>query len=112
MRIDMNEVSPALPLRQYTTGTNQTDSFEARLELACKTQEDKELREACQEFESIFLYQMIRAMRATIPRSDFFGSSYGRDVFESMLDEQYAQEMSQTESIGLGELIYQQLSAK
>ncbi|KAB2952595.1 flagellar biosynthesis protein FlgJ [Heliorestis acidaminivorans] len=76
------------------------------------SEEDKKLRELCQEFESIFIYQMLKSMRNTIDRSDLIPESPGRQIWESMLDEEYAKEMAKKEDLGLARLLYQDLSGQ
>jgi len=70
----------------------------------------KELMKACQDFESIFLNIMLQEMRNSVPKDDLTEKSFGRDIFESMLYEKYADEMAKTNSVGLAKIIYDQLS--
>jgi flagellar protein FlgJ len=70
------------------------------------------LYEACQALEAVFINQMLQAMRATVPENAFIGDSFATDTFQSMLFEEYAKTMSQTESFGIARALYQQLSAQ
>lgn len=70
----------------------------------------KELMKACQDFESIFLNIMLQEMRNTVPKDELTEQSLGKDIFESMLYEKYADEMAKSNSIGLAKIIYDQLS--
>ncbi|NLU49217.1 MAG: flagellar biosynthesis protein FlgJ [Syntrophomonadaceae bacterium] len=83
--------------------------FQKALDKAIQEKNDRKLLQACQELESILLYQVIRAMRATVPRTGFFGSSFGGEVFESMLDEEYARNMAKSGATSLAEVLYRQL---
>lgn len=87
---------------------SKADSFARTLEAAQK--DDKELYKTCQELESVFISKVLDSMRAAIPRSDFISRGFADDVFESMLYDEYAQKISQTNSIGLAQILYQQLS--
>ncbi|MCR4400589.1 MAG: rod-binding protein [Syntrophomonadaceae bacterium] len=89
--------------------TARAESFARRLQDEAARADDAKLREACRDLESVFLYQLITAMRATIPRSGFLDTSYGQQVFESMLDEEYARTMAHSGCTGLGDTIYRQL---
>ncbi len=73
--------------------------------------EDVKLRKACRDFESLLVQQMLSKMRASIPKSDLFGSKDKEEIFQGMLDEQYATQMSESGAIGLGDTIYAQLAA-
>ena len=68
------------------------------------------LRKVCQDFESLLIGQMLKSMRETVPKSDVFGSREKEEIFQSMLDEQTAIEMSKTGALGLAEMLYSQLS--
>ena len=70
---------------------------------------DDKLREACSEFESIFLHHLIRSMRDAGPKSDLLDSGFASDLYKDMLDEQFARDAAKTNSFGLGDLLYYQL---
>ena len=63
------------------------------------------------EFEAIFIQQMLKTMRKTSLESDFIKKSEGEKIFRSMLDEQYAILSAKSGRLGLGEMIYQQLKS-
>ncbi len=63
-----------------------------------------ELYRACQQFESIFLLQLWRAMQRTIPRSQQTLN------YEEMFDFTFAEYLSMQGSLGIAEQLYQQLS--
>ena len=73
--------------------------------------DDAKLREASNEFEAIFIQQMLKTMRKTSLESDFIKKSEGEKMFRSMLDEQYAILSAKSGRLGLGEMIYQQLKS-
>ncbi|HHW47945.1 MAG TPA: flagellar biosynthesis protein FlgJ [Clostridiaceae bacterium] len=86
------------------------DDFEKRLQDAVKNKDEKELKKVCREFEGIILDMMYKQMKATVPRSTFLPSDPGREIFESMLDEQLMSEASKRGSFGLADMLYKQLS--
>ena len=73
--------------------------------------EDTKLREAANEFEAIFIQQMLKSMRKTSLDSNLLPKSEGEKIFRSMLDEQYAKLSAKSGSLGLGHMIYQQLKS-
>ncbi len=77
--------------------------------LPASPQQDDQLLTACNEFEAVFTQQMLSAMRQASFESELVPKSSGEKVFESMLDEQRAQQMASTGSLGLGRMIYEQL---
>ena len=74
--------------------------------------EETKLREAANDFEAIFVQQMLKTMRKTSLESNFIQKSEGEKYFRSMLDEHYAQLTAKSGSLGLGEMIYKQLISK
>ena len=73
--------------------------------------DDTRLREASNEFEAIFIQQMLKTMRKTSLESNFIKKSEGEKIFRSMLDEQYAILSAKSGRLGLGKMIYQQLKS-
>lgn len=65
------------------------------------------IREAAKQFEALFMRELMKSMRETTMKSDMFDSPMG-DMGTSMLDEQYALQMSGMPG-GLSELIAKQL---
>lgn len=74
-----------------------------------KIKKDQELREVASEFESLFITQMMKVMRESVPDSDLVEKSNGEKVFRSMLDQEYSKIAAQSGKFGIGEMIYQQL---
>lgn len=68
------------------------------------------LREATRELEGYFVTQLLRAMRRTVPESTLLGGGEGQRLFREMLDEEIARQAASHSTLGLGELLYQQLA--
>lgn len=73
--------------------------------------DDAGLRKACQDFESLLTARLLQAMRATVPKSDFFGSEDSEAVFRDMLDAEIAAAAARRGGIGIAEMLYRQLGA-
>lgn len=69
----------------------------------------QELKKAAEDFESLFIQQMLSAMRKTVPESDLFGDRKAEKMFETMLDEEMSKNMSKAGGIGLSKMIYEQM---
>jgi peptidoglycan hydrolase FlgJ len=71
-----------------------------------------ELYQACQDFEALFIKQMLDAMRKTIPKQDdMLSGGLGQDMYQDMLYDEYAKKMASTAQFGLAEMIYTQVSS-
>ena len=75
-----------------------------------KQSEMVKLKEACTDFESLFVKQMLDSMRKTVNRSGLLEKNMGEDVFEDMLYDEYAKKMTETSRLGIGKMMYDQLS--
>ena len=78
-----------------------------------KIDRNSELYKASQDFEALFIKQMLDVMRKTIHKEDdLLNGGIGQDVYEDMLYDQYAHKMAATAQFGLADMIYRQLSSK
>ncbi len=73
---------------------------------------DRNLKETCKDFESIFIKQMIKGMRRTVIKSGLFEESNQKDIYQDMFDQQVAREIARGKGIGLGDKLYKSLSKK
>ena len=70
--------------------------------------EKRRLKESCEEFESFLSGNLLKAMRESTMRAE--EPENDREIYESMLDQTVATEMSHSKSMGVGEMLYQQLA--
>ncbi|MHB8172367.1 MAG: rod-binding protein [Thermincolia bacterium] len=109
MRI--NYTPPGLPPQAQNQATKVEDQgFQSMLDKAKKDQDKEKLWDVSRQFESVFIYQMMKKMREAIPKSDLMGNSMGEEIFQGMLDEKLSEEMSKAGGIGLAQMVYEQLS--
>lgn len=70
-----------------------------------------ELMEACKEFESYFVEQMVKSMKKMIPESDeesSAGSSY-LDYFGDTLTQEIAASATENSDFGIAQMLYEQM---
>ena len=70
---------------------------------------DKDLREATHEFESLFIHNLLKTMRAAIPKSEFFNGGSGEEIFTDLLDQEISKVVSKR-GIGIADVLYQRLT--
>ncbi len=73
---------------------------------------DRQLKEAANQFEALFIFQMLQRMRATVMKGGLLEESMGEQVFRGMLDQEYTMKMAEAGNLGLAEMIYEQLKQK
>jgi flagellar protein FlgJ len=70
----------------------------------------KKLYDASVEFESIFVKMMLKEMKTSIHKSNLIHGGHAEEIFEDMLYDEYAKNISQNDSIGIAEQVYSSLS--
>lgn len=79
-------------------------------ELPSTAREDQKLKEACKEFESLFLNQLLTSMRKTIPKSDLFGENQQeKEMYDNMMDQEMAKAWASSDGVGIANVLYQQM---
>lgn len=93
-----------------------SSSIERLKELKVKTPEAEKarLRQATKEFESYFMYEMLKTMRKTVPKSEFnkggpFESDNSKEIFTEMFDMQLAGKMVKGDRNSISEILYKSL---
>ena len=74
--------------------------------------ESIKLKEACRDFEALFIKQMLDTMRKTVNKSGLLDGGMAEDVFEDMLYDEYSKSMADTGSFGIAKLMYSELSGQ
>jgi len=75
-----------------------------------KSRDLAKLKEASQEFEAIFINEMYKAARKTIPESDLIKKSNAEKIFEEMLDMERSRQVSLNSSMGIADQMYRQMA--
>jgi len=73
--------------------------------------EEKKLREACEGFESVFITQLLKEMRKTVPKDGLLHSST-EDQYVSMFDEELSKTLAKQGGMGLADFMQNQLAAR
>ena len=62
----------------------------------------EKLKKACADFEALFLAQMLKGMRRTIPQTGLMGSGPGKEIYQTLMDRELSRNMAQRGGMGLG----------
>ncbi len=90
MNIDFNPVPQNMPL-------------ESKQQLAT-------LKKLSVEFEAVFLKEVVKAMRNTVPKNGYLNGGNAEEIYKSMMDDQMAQSMAENGSSGIAQAVYNKLS--
>ncbi|NOH34279.1 rod-binding protein [Vibrio chagasii] len=118
-RLMMNRAPEMMPMMKASAGSSQamTNFYLDNTALA-KLKHDNSasgLLAASQQFEALFLQQMLTRMRSAsqaLSDKDNPLSMKSDDMFQGMLDAQLAQRISRQSSFGLADMIFKQLSSQ
>ena len=72
----------------------------------------EKLKKTCADLESLFLYQLLKEMRATIPKSDLLGDRKTEEMYTSLLDMELSKEISSKKEIGIATMLYHQFAGQ
>ena len=91
--------------------SEEMKSFEDALEKAKATGDAEGLKKVSEEFEAFFIRQIFKSMRQSSQWGEgLFEKSHGREMYEGMFDDELANEISKGRGIGIGDMIYKQMS--
>jgi len=89
----------------------QMDGLKQRLAGDADKNQAKELRQACEKFEAVFISKLWQEMRKTVPKEGYLHAKQ-EEQYLSMFDRDFAEKMAASGGIGLADMIYDQLSEK
>ena len=76
---------------------------------AAPSANEEKLRRATQELEGVFVQELFKAMRETVPEGGIVDGGPGEDMFSSMMDQTISAEAASGWERGLGAALYRQL---
>ncbi len=68
------------------------------------------LKESSQEFETLFVMEMFKAMRQAVPEGGLFEKSSASEMFTEMLDMETAKAATAGKGLGIAEAMYNQMA--
>jgi flagellar protein FlgJ len=74
-----------------------------------KMEREKKLKKVCADFESIFIYHMLRKMRNTIPKSGLMNEMKGKDTYETIMDQKVSEDLSYKGGVGIQKMLFNQI---
>lgn len=68
------------------------------------------LKKVSQDFEAVFVRQLMDIMRKTVPKSGLFQQGLANDIYTGMLDTQLASSAAQGGGLGLAGMVFESLA--
>ena len=72
--------------------------------------DDEKLKKACTDLEALFINQIFKSMRQTVPKAGLLGGGSGEEIFQSLFDQELSRSLAQQKGMGLGQMIYRQMT--
>lgn len=77
-----------------------------------KKEEEEAIRNVAKGFESVFVNQLMGAMRKTVVRGGLVPESNAERTYQAMLDQEYSQKVSESGQLGIAQMVYDHLLRK
>ena len=97
----------ALALTRH--GGGRFDAGVARLDEAGANGNRAKIREAAQEFESVFLGEMLRPVFEQLETDGLFGGGSGERMYRSLLVQEYGRAIARTGTVGVAEAVEREM---
>lgn len=95
----------------YATQQRQSQTEVENLRnLDYRHMDKQKIKQVSQEFESLFVNELFKSMRGTVPKDDWLNGGLKQDIFEDMLYNKYAEMTSESGGVGLSDMIYKFLT--
>jgi flagellar protein FlgJ len=98
--------SPTLPIELIRPSSIPASSAAG---LKSKRIDEGKLKKVCSDFESIFIAQMLKGMRQTMPQSGLLDGGSQQNMYLSLFDEELSKILARNEGMGLGKMLYQNI---
>jgi flagellar protein FlgJ len=69
----------------------------------------EQLRQKCQDFEAIMVQSMLKSMRASVPDGGLLPKGNDQKIFQDLMDQKVAIEMSRKQGMGIADALFRQL---
>ena len=104
-------------MQTQVLNTAQAQFFEAQAKAAhnglhtAKTANgtNEKLREAAQDFEAVFLSQMIKPMFDTVPTNTMFGGGQAENIYRGLMVDEFGKSVAKAGGIGIADTVYREL---
>lgn len=96
----------------YANASDRTaEKLEGQLQTDYSKSTDKELMDACKQFEAYFMEQMFKEMMNTIPESETSSGASASlvDYYKDEMVKNIAADSTENNSLGLAQMLYEQM---
>ena len=88
---------------------HQNNIVSQRIDNASVSNNNKAIEEAAQDFEAVFMAEMLKPMFEQIKPNGMFGGGKGEEVFQGMMVQEYGKIMAERGGIGIAEQVKEEM---
>ena len=103
-------ITPGSPANLTAINQQKPNAPDSKAHAPRDAEHRRDLHEACTEFESLFIYHLLKEMRASIPDGGYLGKSLQSETYTSLFDIEIARRLSTQRGMGLADFLMQQLA--
>ena len=79
---------------------------------AAPDESNRQAREACAEFEALFINMMLKELRSTVNKSGLMDGGKAEELYTGLMDTQISRDLATQGGIGLAAMLYRQMAAE
>ena len=99
----------ATALAMTQQGSGRFDASAAKLSDAGKSGVRAKIREAAEEFEAVFLSEMLRPVFEQLETDGLFGGGSGERMYRSLLVQEYGRAIARTGGVGVADSVEREM---
>lgn len=89
----------------------EENSFQDVLNRVKEEKDTEKLEKACRDIETLFIHQMLKQMKATVPQGGLLPESMATRIYRDMLDTEYSKLIAESpDNLGIAKMLYKELS--
>jgi peptidoglycan hydrolase FlgJ len=96
--------TPLLDFSQISAATRGTNGLQIKPGMNAE-----QTRQAAEDFEAVFISQMLTPMFEGLGEDGYFGGGPGEDIYRSMLVEQYGKSLARAGGIGMSDAVQREI---
>ncbi len=106
----MSNLSPDTSIALLQASQGQSADALNKTKNAQRTQNIEEIDRAAQEFEAMFITEMMKPMFEDVMKPDpMFGGGKGEEIFSGMMLTEYGKLMAQTGQLGIADMVKEEM---
>jgi Rod binding domain-containing protein len=103
---------PLVPTDILTSGGNRLEDKIRAAQNSTGQGQTNQLKKVSQEFEAIFMNQLLKVMRETIEDSGVFEGGFGKSIYTELFDQEISMSMARRGTLGISDILYKSLSER